>query len=111
MSEFMKEVKSKFQVVLFDTAPVLPVTDSCVLGSKVDGVILVYKSGRISRSALKRSKLQIENAKGRPIGVVLNSMRASDMKFGSPFYYYYQKYYGEEESGKEKSNLGRTAVS
>ncbi|MBD3379939.1 MAG: polysaccharide biosynthesis tyrosine autokinase [Candidatus Omnitrophica bacterium] len=111
MSEFIKEVKSKFQVVLFDTAPVLPVTDPCVLGSKVDGVVIVYKSGRISRSALKRSKLQIENAKGRPIGVVLNSMRASDMKFGSPFYYYYQKYYGEEEQGNKGPSSGRTAVS
>lgn len=103
MSEFIKEVKSKFQVVLFDTAPVLPVTDSCILGSKVDGVVIVYKAGQVSRSALRRSKLQIENAKGKPIGVVLNSMRASDMKFGSPFYYYYQKYYGEEESEKKGS--------
>jgi len=101
MSEFIKEAKSKFQVVLFDSAPILPVTDTCVLGSKVDGIAIVYKVGEVSRGALKRCKLQIENAKGTPIGVVLNSMKASDMKFGSPFYYYYQKYYGEEK--KERS--------
>ena len=97
MSEFIKQVKSEFQVVFFDSAPVLPVTDSCILGSKVDGVTIVYKAGHVSRGALRRAKMQIENAKGKPIGVVLNNMRASDMKFGSPFYYYYQKYYGEEE--------------
>ncbi|MFH1878693.1 MAG: polysaccharide biosynthesis tyrosine autokinase [Candidatus Omnitrophota bacterium] len=96
--EFIKEVKSKFQVVLFDSAPVLPVTDSCILGSRVDGVVLVYKAGYVSRGALRRCKMQIENANGKPVGVVLNSMRASDMKFGSPFYYYYQKYYGETEN-------------
>jgi len=97
MTGFIKDIKEKFQVVIFDSAPILPVTDSCILSSKVDGVIIVYKAGRVSRGALRRAKLQLENAKGRPIGVVLNSMRASDMKFGSPFYYYYQKYYGEDE--------------
>ncbi len=100
MSEFIKEVKAGFQVVLFDSAPVLPVPDSTILGSKMDGIIIVYKAGRTSRLALRRCKLQIENAKGKPIGVVLNSMRASDMRFGSPSYYYYQKYYGEQEEKK-----------
>lgn len=110
ITEFIKEAKSKFQVVFFDSAPILPVTDSCILSSKMDGVILVYEVGRVSRGALRRSKMQLENAKGRPIGVVLNSMRSSDMKFGSPFYYYYQKYYGEEhegQSGEKKSFLGK----
>lgn len=102
ITEFIKEAKSKFQVVFFDSAPILPVTDSCILSSKMDGVILVYEVGRVSRGALRRSKMQLENAKGRPIGVVLNSMRSSDMKFGSPFYYYYQKYYGEEHEGQSK---------
>jgi len=104
MTEFIKEAKSKFQVVFFDSAPILPVTDSCILGSRVDGVIIVYKAGFVSRSALRRCKMQIENAKGKPIGVVLNNIRVSDMKFGSPFYYYYESYYGEDEkkdTGKE----------
>jgi tyrosine-protein kinase Etk/Wzc len=100
MTEFIKEVKQKFQVVMFDTAPILPVTDSCILSSKIDGAILVYEVGRVSRGALRRAKLQLENAKGTPIGVVLNGMRASDMRFGSPFYYYYQKYYGESTGGE-----------
>lgn len=100
--EFVKEAKSKFQVIFFDSAPILPVTDSCILSSKMDGVILVYEVGKVSRGALRRAKMQIENAKGKPIGVVLNSMRASDMKFGSPFYYYYQKYYGEDTKKKKE---------
>lgn len=100
MSDFIKAAKEKFQVVLFDSAPILPVTDSCILSSKVDGAILVYEVGRVSRGALRRCKTQLESAKGRPIGVVLNSMRASDMRFGSPFYYHYQKYYGETSEGK-----------
>ena len=102
MTEVIKELKSKFQVVLFDSAPVLPVTDTCILSPKVDGVIIVYKAGRVSRGALRMCKTQIENAKGKPIGVVLNNMRASDMKFGSPFYYYYEKYYGREEEKSEQ---------
>lgn len=100
MTNLIKELKNKFQVVFFDSAPILPVTDSCVLSSKIDGVILVYEVGRVARGALRRSKLQIESAKGKPIGVVLNNMRASDMRFGSPYYYYRTKYYGEEHKEK-----------
>ena len=96
MGRFLKDLKERFQVVFFDSAPILPVTDSCILSSKMDGVILVYEVGRVARGALRRSKVQIESAKGKPIGVVLNNMRASDMKFGSPYYYYRQSYYGEE---------------
>ena len=88
MSRFIEKVKSRFQVVFFDSAPILPVTDTSVLGSKVDGVVLVYEVGRVSRGALRRSKLQIENAKGKPIGVVLNSMRVSDMAANLTFYHY-----------------------
>ena len=105
IAEFIKEAKSRFQVVFFDSAPILPVTDSCILSSKMDGVLLVYEVGKVSRGALRRAKMQVENAKGKPIGVVLNSMRASDMKFGSPFYYYYQKYYGEDTKKKEEETL------
>ncbi|MFQ5953170.1 MAG: AAA family ATPase, partial [Candidatus Omnitrophota bacterium] len=97
----IKELKQKFQVVFFDSAPILPVTDSCILSSKIDGVILVYEVGKVARGALRRCKIQIESAKGKTIGIVLNNMRASDMRFGSPYYYYRQKYYGEGE-GEQK---------
>jgi tyrosine-protein kinase Etk/Wzc len=97
MVNLIRELKEKYQVIFIDSAPILPVTDSCVLSSRVDGVIMVYEVGRVARGALRRSKIQIENAKGKPIGIVLNNMRVSDMRFGSPYYYYRQKYYGEEE--------------
>ncbi len=106
MTDFIKQVKEEYQIVFVDSAPVLPVTDTCILSSKVDGVILVYEVGRVSRGALRRVKMQIENAKGTPIGVVLNSMRASDMRFGSPFYYYGQQgYYGEHKEGDEPQTI------
>lgn len=106
LTEFIKEAKSKFQVVFFDTAPILPVTDSCIVSSKMDGVILVYEVGKVSRGALRRCKMQIESAKGRTIGVVLNNMRVSDMRFGSPYYYHYQKYYGEDNKTAHEKTTG-----
>jgi len=101
MTKFINELKEKFQIVFIDSAPVLPVTDSCILSSRVDSVVLVYEVGRVSRGALKRCKMQINNAKGRPVGIVLNNMRVSEMRFGSSFYYYAQKYYGEEREKDE----------
>ena len=104
MAEIIKEVKGRFDIVLFDCAPVLPVTDAVILGAQVDAAVLVYQAGRVARGALKRAKIQLETAKVNPIGVVLNNIRASEMETGYPYYYYhYKRYYGAgtEEEGKQ----------
>ena len=45
--EFIRSASSEYDVVLFDSAPVLPVTDATVLGRKTDGVVLTYAVGKV----------------------------------------------------------------
>ena len=97
MSSLIEKFKDKFDVVLFDCPPVLPVVDAVVLASKVEGVILVYQVGKVARGVLKRTKVQLENANAKPIGVVLNNIKASEMELVSPYYRRYQQYYGKEK--------------
>ena len=40
--EFIEEVRSVYDVILFDSPPVLQATDATVLGTRMDGVLLVY---------------------------------------------------------------------
>ena len=95
--EFISQVRERYDVVIFDSPPVLPVTDTVILGSKVDGVVMVYRVGKIGRGALRRAKVQLDGANAKVLGVVLNGLRPEV----SPDFqgYKYSRYYGY---GKEE---------
>lgn len=96
-TRLLAELKEVFDIILIDSPPVLPVTDAAVIGSKADGILLIYFAGKAAREALLRAKLQLENVNGRILGVVLNRIQPEG-KLGYTYYYQYQyKYYGPKE--------------
>jgi hypothetical protein len=100
MAEFLRQIRQRYDIVLFDAPPVLPVTDAAILGSQVDGVILVYQAGKVGRLALKRAKIQLESSRAHVWGVVLNDLGAEIAGY-APYHQYYTHYYGEEGAGEE----------
>ena len=97
--KFIEQLKAKYDIVLFDAPPVLPVTDSTVLARSLDGVLLVYQIGKVGRGALKRAKTQLDNVKASVWGVVLNDL-AAEMPGLSRETEYYRQYYHKEEKLK-----------
>jgi uncharacterized protein involved in exopolysaccharide biosynthesis/Mrp family chromosome partitioning ATPase len=90
----VKEIK-EYDYILIDTPPILPVMDAVELSTHVDGVLMVYEAGKVSKMALRRARTHIQNAGGRIIGAVLNKMKA---EVSPDFYKYsYKHYYGKEE--------------
>lgn len=85
-SDLIGEMKSMFDFVIFDGPPVLLFVDSIIIGHHTDGVLMVYKAGKIARGALKRAKEQITSAQTKMIGICLNGVRATD--FGPKYSYY-----------------------
>jgi tyrosine-protein kinase Etk/Wzc len=94
MAAFLQAVRDEYDIVLIDTPPVLPVTDSAIVASQTDGVILVYQAGKVARLVLKRAKVHIENVGGKVWGVVLNDVKTEIA--GYAYTHYYTHYYGEE---------------
>ena len=94
MATFLRAVRDEYDIVLIDTPPVLPVTDSAIVASQADGVILVYQAGKVGRLVLKRAKIHIENVGGKVWGVVLNDVKTEIA--GYAYTHYYTHYYGEE---------------
>ncbi len=87
----MDDLRNEFDMIVFDTPPVLLFADALMVAKHAsDGVVLVYKAGKIARGALKRAKEQIAGVNSRMIGVVLNGVRASEM--GPQYGYYYYDY-------------------
>ena len=95
MEDLLQQFKERFDTVIFDCTPVLPVTDAALLGSKVDGVILVYQVGKTARGALRRAKMQLDSVKANILGVTLNDIGRREIEEGSSYYYYY-RYYSEK---------------
>lgn len=94
MLELLNTLRERYDYVVLDMPPVLPVADASILGPKVDGILLIYQVGKVARGVLKRAKVQLENVKAEVFGVVLNNVKAEV----SPDYYKYQMryYYGEQ---------------
>ncbi len=98
MSEIISEMKEAYDIVLFDSTPVLPSTDAVVLASKVDAVVLVNQVGQIARGALKRAKAQLDTSKANIIGVVLNGLKPeTGREYKDYGYYGYSYSYGTEQ--------------
>jgi Mrp family chromosome partitioning ATPase len=87
--QLIAEWKENFDFVILDTPPVLLFVDAIIAGKASDGVLLVYRSGMISRLALKRASNQLTAGGTRIIGIALNDARTSVL---SPHYSYYSDY-------------------
>jgi polysaccharide biosynthesis transport protein len=94
MAEFLRAVSAEYDIVLIDTPPVLPVTDSAIVAGQADGVLLVYQAGKVGRLVLKRAKAHLESTRAKVWGVVLNDVQTEVS--GYNYTHYYTHYYGEE---------------
>ena len=89
MRRLIGELEGTFSHIIFDSPPVASFTDGVLIGSMVDGVLLVVHSGKSSREIARRGKQVLVDVGAKVIGVVLNkaTLRSHD--------YYYQSYYGQ----------------
>ncbi len=72
MERLIDALKERADVILFDAPPVIAVTDAAVLGTKVDGVLLVVAAGRTRRDHAERAKELLERVHVHILGAVLN---------------------------------------
>ncbi len=110
MRATLDAMKQKFDIVLFDSPPIIAVTDAAVLSSQLDGVILVIKSGQTDREAAFRAYTLLKNVKTRILGALLNGVHIESM-YGSYYYYYHYYYYGKDGEKRKKSRKSKTHAS
>lgn len=91
MNEVLATLSENFDFVLIDSPPILPVTDSVVMATKTDGVVVVVKGSEWGRDVVGKALSHLDAVRARVLGVVLNSV---DVKRGGSSYYYYRHYHG-----------------
>jgi protein-tyrosine kinase len=87
MDEFLEAALQQYDMVIFDTPPVLAVTDAQILANKCNGTILVVNSGKTEIEPAVKAKELLLSSNGKLLGVVLNNKKVKD----SQYYYYYGK--------------------
>jgi len=102
MKYLVKEVGQHFDMVLFDTPPILAVADGTVLAQEVDWVILVLDSVEENKSYIQHAKDLLDKVDAKFLGAVLNKV---EMK-GSNYYYYNYSDSDEVEEMQHRCKAG-----
>jgi len=71
---------------LFDSPPLMAVTDAAVLASRVDGVVLVVKGDAVPRALLRQAMAMLADVKATVVGGILNMV---DVRRDRSYYYNY----------------------
>jgi capsular exopolysaccharide synthesis family protein len=87
MLSLIKELESRYDLVLFDTPPVLPVSDALLLAVHVDAVVVVARLGQTTRDRIRRTTTALEHVNADILGVVPNGAVERE---DSAYYYAYR---------------------
>src|ERR1700730_11705279 len=96
MKDHITRWRNEFDHIIIDTPPCLSVTDALGLSPEGDRVILVARSGKTTKAALRRACDLLLQVNARIMGIVLNAL---DLRSGDAYYYtygnLYARYYDE----------------
>ena len=111
--KMLSELRSRFDYVIIDSAPLLAVTDGAILAAKSDGALVVVKAGKTRRDQLAHAIGMLNDVGATLLGAVLTMMPTRGSGAYSYNYYYYGGSYGDGGRGNAESRQspgGVTAV-
>ena len=103
MGQLLSELRTRFDLVILDSAPLLVKSDALVLARQVDGLILVLESEKTTRRAAYELIDLLTKAQIKPLGFVLN--RFSVRKGAYSYQQYYYGHYGRGLIGQERDGF------
>jgi polysaccharide biosynthesis transport protein len=95
----IRALSDEYDILIFDTAPLLSVTDGLILSKVLDGTVLVAKAGQTVYDDLKRAIKSLTDLNAHLLGLVIN---AFDTKKNEYYYKYYNYYYSDEKKAHSK---------
>jgi capsular exopolysaccharide synthesis family protein len=95
MKQLVKSLMAEYDIILFDSSPLLSAADAMTLATNVDRTLMVIRSGETKRQIALQGKELLENVNAEILGVVLNGIDYSK-QYGS-YYHSYRSYYSGDE--------------
>ncbi|MEW6074714.1 MAG: CpsD/CapB family tyrosine-protein kinase [Candidatus Omnitrophota bacterium] len=75
LPKLISQLKTKYDYLIFDTPPIIPVTDAGLLGAQTDGVIMVIQAERTQKGVVKHSEGLLKQAQARLLGYILTNIQ------------------------------------
>lgn len=75
LPKLISQLKSKYDYLIFDTPPIIPVTDAGLLGAQTDGVVMVIQAERTQKGVVKHSEGLLKQAQARLLGYILTNIQ------------------------------------
>ena len=101
MTNLVSCLEDDWDMVLFDSPPLVAVTDATMISKEIDQIVMVVKVGHTDKRAFNHTVTSLRNVNAPLGGVILNAVTSKN-SYGSYYYYYqYYHYYGSE---KESAN-------
>jgi capsular exopolysaccharide synthesis family protein len=108
MEELIRDLRSRFDVVLLDAPPLLPVTDAALLASQSDGLIMVVRHGKTSGEQVRMAMQRVESVAGECAGVVINLAPTTGRGYGYGYGYGHGGYEPDlARQGRRKRESGK----
>jgi capsular exopolysaccharide synthesis family protein len=106
MKQLIHEVRGRYSFVIFDSPPVLAVTDAVVLGANADGVVLCVHGGQTPRELVARSAERMRQSKIPILGALLSNLDLH--QYGYAYKKSYYDYYESEEPAQTESRARKS---
>src|SRR6185436_2419309 len=102
MEDLLAVLTSRYDIVLIDTPPLLPVTDAAILAKLAGGALVVIGADRLHRQQLAGALGSLETVGARVLGLVLNRLHHKQTGAYSYSYSYYDYASDSGTAGKHK---------
>jgi len=107
VSPLISSLSAHADIVLFDTPPMGVITDAVVLSTRVEGTLMVVRSGSARPAVVTKGLEALRKVGARPLGVVLNMVDVSSLRDYSYYYYYSQTGdYGKAQTPSQVGSVG-----
>jgi len=87
-SVLINKLSELYDIIIFDSAPCSGLSDSLILSSLVDKVVIVCSENKTPKTELINAKKAIENVGGSIVGCAVNNINSKDSSYGKYYYYY-----------------------
>lgn len=74
MGALLEKLRDMYDVIIIDTPSIMSVTDTQIVATQSDGVVLVIDSGKVKKDVALKAKASLEHVQANLIGVVLNNI-------------------------------------
>jgi len=105
--EILAEMKQRYDTVIIDSPPLLPVSDALVISQQVGGVLVVVRAGQTSRHGLRHALRGLRAVQAPVLGVVLNYLspkKGQGYGYGYGYGYGGGTYYGQGNAPEEDAS-------